>query len=82
MSVVWALSPGIPRSLSEAVSWARSVICDDMSWRSTEPSISSITGIIETIISPMIDKTPPNNNTVATAAETPSSSLRNAPLIG
>jgi hypothetical protein len=53
-----------------------------MSWRSTEPSISSITGIIETIISPMIDKTPPNNNTVATAAETPSSSLRNAPLIG
>jgi hypothetical protein len=41
-----------------------------------------MTGIIETIISPMIDNTPPNNNTVATAAETPSSSLRNVPLIG
>ena len=81
INVACATSPGIPRSLSAEVSWARRLICDDISWRSTEPSISSMTGIMETIINPIMERTPPNKRTVATAAETASSSLRMHPFI-
>ena len=44
-----------------------------MSSRSIEPSNSSIIGSIDTSIKPIIDTTPPNNNTVAIAADTASS---------
>ena len=81
MSSAEVESPGMPRSLSALVCAANSVICADMSYRSTEPSISSMTGIMDTIIKPIMDKTPPNNKTVATAAETASSSRRMAPFI-
>ena len=74
MSSMDVESPGIPFSLNAEVWWASNDICADMSCRSTEPSNSSITGIIDTIIMAMIESTPPNMSTVATAAETACSS--------
>ena len=68
-------SPGIPCSLKISVCCDNIIICEDMSSRSMEPSNSSIIGSIETNIKPIIETTPPNNNTVAIAADTDSSFL-------
>ena len=68
-------SPGIPLSLSVSVCCAKIIICEDISLLSIEPSNSSIIGTIDTNINPIIETTPPNKSTVATAAETASSFL-------
>ena len=74
-------SPGIPCSLKYSVSWARIIIWEVISSRSMDPSNSSIIGTIDTSIKPIIETTPPNNNTVATAAETASSSRTKLEII-
>ena len=81
MRVALAESPGMPRSLNADVSWAKRDIWEDISCRSTDPSISSMTGIMDTIISPIMESTPPKRRTVATAAETASSPRRRFPFI-
>ena len=74
ISCTSAESPGIPFSLNDSVCSAKIIICDAISPRSIEPSNSSIIGTMETSIRPIIETTPPKRRTVATAADTASSS--------